>query len=158
MNALPFTPSLADATPGDPLDLNVAVIHENLAAGRRALALLDTLNQHLHTEVSLQPSLWRFDLLNHPHFRAQALLAADRAELIFISADRCAQLPAPVSAWVEESRTRHSAEARALILLNVSPDMDTLSLESDAGVYTAGHPHPRSDLAAENSVATALSR
>jgi hypothetical protein len=158
MNPYPVTLSLADAAPDEAVELNVAVIYENLAAGHRALALLTTLNQHLHTEVSLKPSLWRFDLLEHPGFRAQASLAADRAELIFISADRCAQLPAPVSTWVEECRTRHSNEAHAVILLNASADLDTLSLESDAGVYTAGHPRPRSDPAAEPCLAANFDR
>ena len=158
MNPYPVTLSLADAAPDEAVELNVAVIYENLAAGHRALALLTTLNQHLHTEVSLKPSLWRFDLLEHPGFRAQASLAADRAELIFISADRCAQLPAPVSTWVEECRTRHSNEAHAVILLNASADLDTLSLESDAGVYSVGHPHPRSDPAAKPSLAANFDR
>lgn len=158
MKTHPFTPSLADAAPENAVELNVAVIYENLAAGNRALALLATLNQHLHTEVSLKPSLWRFDLLEDPRFRAQASLAADRAELIFVSADQCAQLPAPVNTWVEECRTRHSAEAHALILLNASADLDTLSLESDAGVYSAGHPHPRSEPAAEPCLAANFDR
>jgi hypothetical protein len=149
MNPYAATPSLAEATPDDAVELNVAVIYENAAAGHRALALLANLNQRLHPEVSFKPSLWRFDLLDHPRVRAQASLAADRAELIFISVDQCAQLPAPVNDWVEDCRTRHSPEARALIFLNASADLDTLSLESDAGIYTAGQPRPRSDPAAE---------
>ena len=149
MNSQSATLSLAEATSDDAVELNVAVIYENLAAGHRALAFIANLNQHLHTEVSLKPSLWRFDLLDHPRFRAQASLAADRAELIFISADQCAQLPAPVSSWVEECRPRNSPEARALIFLNASADLNTLSLESDAGVNTASNPRPRSDPAAE---------
>lgn len=108
MNSQSATLSLAEATSDDAVELNVAVIYENLAAGHRALAFIANLNQHLHTEVSLKPSLWRFDLLDHPRFRAQASLAADRAELIFISADQCAQLLAPVSTWVEECRPRNS--------------------------------------------------
>jgi hypothetical protein len=136
MNPYAATPSLAEATPDDAVELNVAVIYENAAAGHRALALLANLNQRLHPEVSFKPSLWRFDLLDH-------------AELIFISVDQCAQLPAPVNDWVEECRTRHSPEARALIFLNASADLDTLSLESDAGIYTAGQPRPRSDPVAE---------
>ena len=76
MNSQSATLSLAEATSDDAVELNVAVIYENLAAGHRALAFIANLNQHLHTEVSLKPSLWRFDLLDHPRFRAQASLAA----------------------------------------------------------------------------------
>jgi len=158
MNAPTSTLSLAGSTPDDPLDLNVVVVYENFSAGRRALALLSAINRSLHAEISLRPNLWRFDLLNHRQFRDQAALAADHAELLLISADSCTELPAPVTTWIADCRARRPAEASALIQLNASDHADTLSLESDAGVYTASRPYLRADPTPRPDSAPAIGR
>jgi hypothetical protein len=81
-------------------DFNAMVVHQGLAAGLRANALLDLVAGRLGLAAVLHKHFWRFDHLKTPMNREQAAVEAASMDMILLSADRNEALPATVQEWV----------------------------------------------------------
>jgi hypothetical protein len=54
----------------------VVIVYEDAPAGKRALHTLEGVTHQSNGSIALHPSLWRFDLLEDPDWRAVAAAEA----------------------------------------------------------------------------------
>ena len=93
-------------------------MYEDAPAGKRALHTLEGVTHQSNGSIALHPSLWRFDLLEHPDWRAVATAEAVQAGLVVISTTSKGELPAAVQHWVQGwlGQSRGTVAALAALL------------------------------------------
>ena len=79
----------------------VVIVYDDAPAGKYALHTLEGVTHQLSGSIALYPSLWRFDLLEDPDWRAVATAEAVQAGLVVISTSSKAELPTAVRDWVQ---------------------------------------------------------
>ena len=110
------TPLHADARWG------VVVVYDDAPAGKRALHTLEGVTHQSNGSIALHPSLWRFDLLEDPDWRAVAAAEAVQAGLVVIAASSKDELPPAVQHWVQGWLGQSRGTAAALAALLGPPD------------------------------------
>lgn len=104
-----------------PPALNVMLIYEDLAAGRRAKELLDRLRHRLGPEAEMEIHLCRFDLLQVPQFREEAMEHGLGADILILSARHGVEVPSHVQDWLETCRNAGASRSAALVMLLDEP-------------------------------------
>jgi CheY-like chemotaxis protein len=103
----------------------VIIVYDDAPAGTHALHTLEEVTRQLAGGIELYPSLWRFDLLEDPDWRAAATAEAVQAGLVIISTSSKGELPAPVRDWVRGClQARTSAPGALVALLGPADDPD----------------------------------
>jgi len=74
----------------------MVIVYDDAPAGTRAIRTLEGARRQLGGGIELYPSLWRFDLLEDPDWRAAATAEAVQAGLVIISTSSKGELPAAV--------------------------------------------------------------
>ena len=95
----------------------VVIFYDDVSAGRRAMQTLGEANHRSVLAAKLYPSLWRFDFLEVPEWRAAAIVDARRAGLLFISTSREGELPAAVLECIECGMPLQSGVSAAFVAL-----------------------------------------
>ena len=91
-------PNAAASTLGADVTWGVVIVYDDLPSGKRAIGTLAGVTRQLSGTIPLHPSLWRFDLLEDPRWRAEATAEAHPAGLVIISTSGKGDLPAAVRA------------------------------------------------------------
>ena len=97
---------------------NVVVIYDDRSANRRAMKFFNELVREFGDEFEFHCEIWRFDWLELPKVRAAAVLESSVADLLIVSAQCDADLPAPVKDWLNrciEEKTPGSAGLVAML-------------------------------------------
>ncbi len=109
--------------------LRVAVVYEDFAAGRRAQAAWEQVQQLLGTGLPAIDASWKFDVLRLPKLRQIAAEDAAGADLVVIASHETASLPACVHTWMDLWLGQRSGQPQSLLaLLGATPP------EPDAGI------------------------
>ena len=90
----PVDPNAAASPLGADVTWGVVIVYDDLPSGKRAINTLAGVTRQLSGTLPLQPSLWRFDLLEDPDWRAEAtaedgvdalaLVASTRPDLVLM--------------------------------------------------------------------------
>jgi CheY-like chemotaxis protein len=112
-----------------PLDADASwgaiIVYDNAPAGKHAMHTLEGIRRQLGGGIEIYPSLWRFDLLEDPDWRAAATAEAVQAGLVIISTSSKGELPAPVRDWIHAClQARTSAPGALVALLGPADDPD----------------------------------
>ena len=119
-------PNAAASPPGADVTWGVVIVYDDLPAGKRAIDTLEGVSRQLSGTIPLHPSLWRFDLLEDPDWRAEATAKALPAGLVIISTSSKGDLPAAVRDWVQGCLQLETKAPGALVaLLGPADDSDS---------------------------------
>lgn len=80
--------------------LEVLVVYEDLATGKRAKAMLDGLSKRFGLSLGLTTKLWRFDHLQVPWLQEQAAVEAAGADVIILSVHRKTEMSEMEREWM----------------------------------------------------------
>lgn len=86
----------------EPLKLDVLLMHEDLSAGLRGKQMIDQVAARLGEKAEFGVRLWRFDLLDEPMLRNQAMADASGSCIVILAVNACAELPTPVCEWLKQ--------------------------------------------------------
>ena len=105
---------------------DVVIVYDDASAGKHAIHTLEGVTHRLSGSIPLHPSLWRFDLLEDPDWRAAATAEAVQAGLVVISTSSKSDLPATIRDWVHGCLQAGTSAPGALVaLLGPAGAMDT---------------------------------
>src|SRR5690242_8638178 len=94
---------------------NVLIVYENAAAGLRAMRVFSKLTEEHQGEFLFQTRVWRFDLLDDPVWRKVADTDAMKADMLVISIETEADLPAEVRGWLTACLSQKSGGPGAVV-------------------------------------------
>lgn len=94
----------------------VLIAYEDVAAGQRAMCLVDHLDQQ-GEGVRFQPQPWRFDLLVDPDWAQFAAGDALKADLLVISTSKQSGLPQAIQNWLTGCLARKRGTQAAVVAL-----------------------------------------
>ena len=100
-----------------PTRFNVVIMYEDFGTGRRAKKGLDYVAEELGNDLEFRHSMWRLDILQKPKLNAMLPPALAEADLLLISLREDRQLPAKISALIDERLTQTPNHDCALIAL-----------------------------------------
>jgi hypothetical protein len=86
----------------DSLKLDVLLMHEDLSAGLRGKQMIDQVAARLGEKAEFGVRLWRFDLLDEPMLRNQAMADANGATIVILAVNTCSELPTAVCEWLKQ--------------------------------------------------------
>jgi len=86
----------------DAMKLDVLLMHEDLSAGLRGKQMIDQVAARLGEKAEFGVRLWRFDLLDEPVLRNQAMVDATGATIVILAVNTCSELPTPVCEWLKQ--------------------------------------------------------
>ncbi len=92
-------------------------VYEDSAAGTRANDLWVRLAIELKPRLEIANDVWKFELLSHAQLRNYAAAEAATADIIMLSAQGDAELPAHVNAWLDTWLARKGRRPFALVAL-----------------------------------------
>jgi hypothetical protein len=128
----PDSPMFTEAL-HSPVPLEVAVLYDGKAAGRRALALVKRMMVDDVEPVHVNPVLWRFDLLEDQACFARAATETKTADMLVLATDRPDLVPAVVEQWVADFLATRRGRAVPILVLWGAEGTGTVSLlERDA--------------------------
>lgn len=81
---------------------NIVIVYEDFTAGKHAKETYDYLASQLGVDYEFTNQMWKFDVLGNSKMRGLAVKDATTADLIVISTHGMGDLPAGVTAWIEE--------------------------------------------------------
>lgn len=123
-------PRRAPAVADEAAPLQVAILHDDLAAGEQATQALAALARDFAEEVVVHPSFWPFAMLDQTRGRLAAATDAGTADLLIVSTQNDSQLPGAVLNWIAHWAELKQGTGAALLLLFGRPgNFDTA--ESD---------------------------
>jgi len=139
---------------------NVVIAYENAAAGLRAMRIFSKLADDHRGELAFQTQIWRFDVLDDPVWRKKAEKDAMKADMLVISIESEAELPASVQGWLTAYQSQKSRGSRAVVALfgteEDGGDANSLRLKlvkrsaEEAGLYFfAPLPHHKTNLGSD---------
>lgn len=109
---------LQGIVPRDASVFNIVILHDDAAAGQRAMGSLATLVTRFHADiVKLRPQLWRFDLLQDADWFALALADAINADMLVFATSSASGLPVAVENWLKLCLARKRATDAAVVAL-----------------------------------------
>ena len=101
---------------------NVVILHDDVAAGQRAVGALNTLVTGFRADtVKLRPNLWRFDFLQDADWFALALADAVNAEVLVLATSSASGLPPAVENWLKLCLARKRNTNAAVLALLPAP-------------------------------------
>jgi hypothetical protein len=96
---------------------DVVVVCDDRSAARRAMKFFNELVREFGDEFEFHCELWRFDWLDVPKIRAAAVLESSVADLLIISAQCDADLPAPVKDWLNRCIAEKTPGSSGLVAM-----------------------------------------
>jgi len=96
---------------------DVVVIYDDTSAARRAMKFFSELVREFGDEFEFHRELWRFDWLESPKIRAAAVLESSVADLLIVSAQCDADLPAPVKDWLNRCIAEKTPGSAGLVAM-----------------------------------------
>ncbi len=95
----------------------VIIVYEDFHSGLRAMQLYERLTKQLAHECRFPLNLWKCDILGIPPVAEFAADAAASADLVMISLDLDAKIPAKLKTWIETWAGRRIPMDAALVAL-----------------------------------------
>ena len=137
-----YTMNSADSVAGSPENpyvepsLKVLIVYNDAAVGRRAMGVLLKLAAHSAEPVRVAPTLYRFELLDDPHWRELAAADAADSDMIILSTSVADELPETVNAWAKASLARRGGASTAMLTLFGSQEAWTVWIQDKSHVHT----------------------
>jgi hypothetical protein len=103
--------------------LNVVIIYEDIAAGKRAKHFYDRVIREFVDECNFSLELWNFQMLAVPEIGNSAAKAAAQADFVILSIHRKAQLSVQTRDWIERWSGLITDSESALVALLDQPGM-----------------------------------
>jgi hypothetical protein len=114
--------SSGNVVPENASVFNIVILHDDVAAGQRALGSLATLVTRFHPNTAkLRPQLWRFDLLQDADWFALALADAVNADMLVFATSSASGLPEAVENWLKLCLARKRNTDAAVVALLPAP-------------------------------------
>jgi hypothetical protein len=99
------------------------VAYDNFDSGIRAKEIVDRLARALGFQLTMNITMWKFDMLELDKLQDMAASDAAEADIIIISTSGAGELSLGVQQWVELWLSRKQGESSALVSLNeADPD------------------------------------
>jgi len=99
------------------------VTYDNFDSGIRAKEILDRLARALGSQLTMNISMWKFDVLELDKLQDMAANDAAEADIIIISTSGVGELCPGVQQWIERWLSRKQPESSAFVSLNeADPD------------------------------------
>jgi hypothetical protein len=99
------------------------VAYDNFDSGIRAKEILDRLARALGSQLPMNLSMWKFEMLELDKLQDMAASDAAAADIIIISTGGAGELSPGVQQWVERWLSRKQRESSAFVSLNeADPD------------------------------------
>jgi tRNA threonylcarbamoyladenosine modification (KEOPS) complex Pcc1 subunit len=95
----------------------VVIISDSFGADARAKLVTERLVHDLHSEAKLISNTWQFEVLSRQGRREQAAVMAREADLIVVSANDDAVLPAHIKTWFRDYLPAKQVRPCALVAL-----------------------------------------
>jgi len=114
------------------LEFKIVIVYEDFAATVRAKEFAMQLADQRKTECKINS--WKFDFLRHSMLCQQAVAQASVADLVIISADGGADLPAHINTWLE-SWLRQRQDGLAVFVALLDQNGETSDEPSRLGAY-----------------------
>ncbi len=92
-----------NASKQSPLTLNVLIVYDDIAAGKRAVRVMGELGKGLGEDIEFIPLPWRFDLLADTEWRNMAARDAASAAILVIATDADKPIPPDIGSWFVET-------------------------------------------------------
>jgi len=103
--------------------IHAVVTYDNFDSGMRAKGILDRLARALGSQLTLNITMWKFDVLEFDKLQDMAANDAAEADIIIISTSGAGELCPGVQRWVELWLSRKQRESSAFVSLNeADPD------------------------------------
>ena len=96
---------------------NVLIAYDDVPAGQYALRTLGNADRQFEEFDKRYPSLWQFDLLEDPDWRALATAEALQADLLVISASGRSDLPGGLKTWLGTCLEQKKGTPTAVVAL-----------------------------------------
>ena len=97
--------------------VKVTVLYEDLSAGLRAKALMQSVASKLSVPATIMLECWRFDWLSERSLGSCALGAASKSAILLFSLSLPNELPPQVLAWLDRWVQTERGPAAALVIL-----------------------------------------
>ncbi len=110
------------------------VAYDNFDSGIRAKEILDRLARALGSQLTMNITMWKFDMLELDKLQDMAASDAAEADIIIISTNGAGELSPGVQQWVELWLSRKQRESSAFVSLN-EPDPDGTAESPAVGEY-----------------------
>lgn len=116
--------------------LKVIIIYNDAAAGHRAMGVLRKLAANSTEHIKVAPVLYRFELLDDPHWREAAASDAAESDMIILSTSAADELPESINEWVKVFLARRSGASTAMLTLYGSQDAWTVWIQDGSHHHT----------------------
>ena len=114
------------------IGLKAAVVHDDSAAGQRALNVFNRLERQPFGNMRVHPVLWRFDRLAQMLNRCRAADDLADADVIVLSLTECESVPAWIETWFDSCLKRKRATAALLLLFREEEAWVAVESKSDS--------------------------
>jgi hypothetical protein len=126
--------------------LKVIIVHENTTAGLQAANVLQKLATQLENKLGIDVNpweicshVWRFEWLQNPKLCEQAVTEAIDADMIIVSTENCAELPASVCSWIESVLPRKQGTVALVAILGRQDGPHSAALPSERYLRQLAH-------------------
>jgi hypothetical protein len=96
--------------------LDAFILYENIATGLSAKYLLENSTSQLGLELDLSGKVWKYDAVQDPVFKTEALSQAKRSDVVLVSAIVGTEPPSAVKSWLREWIGDRAAKPCALVV------------------------------------------
>lgn len=104
------------------------------------MRVIARLSRQLGDGIVFAPKLWRFDLLEFSDWSQAAARDAAAADLFIIATRKASPLPPEVGDWIAACQAQRKGPALGLVALFGPNKAWSLTLESDAALFTRRQP------------------
>jgi len=115
----------------------VFILYEDTDAGQRAMHTVRHLTAQTGGSVEFKSQLWRFDLLQYPHWWKTSLHDASHSDILIVSTRKTDLFPTEVSNWIKAYLANRKEQDLAMISLFGADNGWGLSLKDAARFFTA---------------------
>jgi len=116
--------------------LKAIIVYSDAAAGHRAMDVLLKLASNAAERLEVAPILYRFELLDDPHWREVAASDAAGCDMIILSTSVVNELPESINEWAKASLASRSGASIALLTLFGSQDAWTVWIQDESHHHT----------------------
>ena len=117
--------------------LKVIIVYSDSAAGHRAMGVLLKLAANATERLKVAPILYRFELLDDPHWREVAVSDAADCDMIILSTS-ADELPESINEWAKASLANRGGASIAMLTLFGSQDAWTVWIQDESHHHTLG--------------------
>lgn len=135
MNASDYIASFRENAHSEP-PLKVIIVYNDAAAGHRAIGVLLRLAACSAEPIRVDPILYRFELLDDPHWREAAATDAVECDMIILSTSAADELPESINEWAKASLARRGAASTAMLTLFGSQDAWAVWIQDESHLHT----------------------